>query len=257
MAAQTRDDASDRELRRKARERFELVKRLEAEYLRSLRQLTRQVDHIVKGMAPNGVVRNSIELQNTLRRYSQTIEPWARSIAEKMVLRVARKDEAAWMALGRTMGKSLRKELDEAPTGHALQAFLNEQVTLITSLPLEAAQRVHKLTLEGITEGRRAKEIAKDILDTGKVTESRAKLIARTEIARTAAGLTMARAQFVGSTHYIWRTSGDVDVRKSHKEMNGQVIPWNEAPTLSDGSKTHAGMIYNCRCFAEPILTEE
>lgn len=250
-------DVTMAEQRRQARERFAVAERMEAEYLRSLRQLTRQIDHIVKAMAPNGVVKNSNELQQVLTQYSRTIEPWARAVAEKIVLRIARKDEFAWMHLGKSIGRSLRKEIQEAPTGQFLQQFLNEQVTLITSLPLDAAQRVHKLTLEGITEGTRAKEIAVEILKTGKVTESRAKLIARTEVARTASGLTMARALHVGATHYYWRTSGDSDVRKSHKEMNGKIIPFGQAPTLSDGSVTHAGQIYNCRCYIEPILTED
>jgi SPP1 gp7 family putative phage head morphogenesis protein len=104
--------------------------------------------------------------------------------------------------------------------------------------------------------GRRASEIQKDILETGKVTESRAKLIARTEIARTAAGLTMARAKFVGSTHYVWRTSDDPDVRSSHKKMNGAVIPWDSPPQVEPGKRYHAGMFPNCRCYPEPILTD-
>lgn len=245
------------ELRRKARERYALAERLEAEYLRSLKQLTRQVDHIVKGMAPGGVVRDSIELQRVLRNYAKAIEPWARGVAERMIARIAKKDELAWSKLGDEMGRGLRKELKDAPTGQFLSNFLQEQVILITSLPAEAADRVHKLTMEGmITGGRRASEIAKDILATGKVTESRAKLIARTEVARTAAGLTMARAKFVGSTHYVWRTSGDVDVRSSHKKMDGAVVPWDTMPLLSDGTRTHAGMIFNCRCYPEPILTD-
>jgi SPP1 gp7 family putative phage head morphogenesis protein len=248
---------TDNEQRRKARERFHLAERLEAEYLRALRHLTRQVDHIVKGMAPGGVVRNSAELEKVLRAYSQTIEPWARSVAEKMLGRIARQGENAWIQMGRSMGRELRKELQDAPTGQFLREFLNEQVILITSLPLDAANRVHKLTLEGLTSGRRAEEIAKDILATGKVTESRAKLIARTEVARTASGLTMARSLHVGVTHYVWRTSGDADVRKSHKEMNGAVIPWHTAPILSDGTQTHAGMFPNCRCYPEPVFIEE
>jgi len=227
------------------------------EYLRSLRQLTRQIDHIVKGMAPGGMVGNSIELQRVLRQYGEAIEPWARSVAEKMLARAARKDEAAWIQLGKTMGKSLRKELNDAPTGDFLRQFLNEQVVLITSLPIEAAERVHKLTSEALVSGRRADDIAKDILQTGKVTESRAKLIARTEVARTASGLTMARAKFVGCTHYVWRTSADGDVRSAHKKMNGAVIPWDHPPEVEPGMRYHAGMIYNCRCYPDPILTEE
>ena len=255
MATTTNKRKEAQEQRRKARERFQLAERLEAEYLRALRQLTKQIDHIIKGMAPGGVVTNSAELQNMLRQYAKVIEPWAYSIAQRMVNRIADKDENAWAKLGTSMGLELRKQIKNAPIGHTLQAFLKEQVHLITSLPTQAAERVHVLTLEGLSGAKRASEIAKEVLKLGDVTHSRAKLIARTEIARTASALTMARSQYVGCTHYVWRTSGDTDVRQSHKDMDGQVIPWAEAPVLSDGSQTHAGMIYNCRCYAEPILT--
>lgn len=257
MTTKFKDDFTASEARRQARERFAVAERLEAEYLRALRQLTRQIDHIVKGMAPNGVVRNSMQLQKVLRDYAKTIEPWAEAVATKMVTRIARKEESSWQALGKTMGRNLRKEIEGAPTGQVLRAFLNEQVKLITSLPIDAANRVHDLTLEGIIEATRAKEVAAEIMKTGQVTESRAKLIARTEIARTASGLTMARATHVGATHYVWRTSGDGDVRPSHKKMNGVVIPFATAPILEDGTQTHAGMIYNCRCYMQPIIEDD
>lgn len=252
----TKDDISSREIRRQARERFAVAERLEAEYLRALRQLTRQIDSIVKGMAPGGVVRNSIELQNTLRNYSRAIEPWAKSVAEKMLTRIARKEESVWFAMSKTMSRNLRQELLGAPVGELMRDFLAEQAKLITSLPIDAANRVHDLTLESMLDASRADYVAKEILKTGQVTESRAKLIARTEIARTASGLTLVRAQHVGVTHYIWRTSGDGDVRESHKKMNGAVIPIDTPPLLEDGTRTHAGMIYNCRCFPSPIIDD-
>ena len=255
--SKTVDDVKPETLRRRARERFAIAERLEAEYLRSLRQLTRQVESIVKQMAPEGVVNDSVELQNALRRYAEQVRPWATAVANKMVTRIADKDEAAWAQLGNEMGRALRKEIQGAPTGDFLRMFLHEQVHLITSLPLDAAERVHKLTTEGITKGLRVPDIMTEILRTGEVTESRARLIARTEIARTASGLTMARAQYVGSTHYIWRTARDGDVRDSHKRMEGAVIPWATEPLLSDGTRTHAGMIYNCRCYPQPIISKE
>lgn len=245
-------------LRRASRERFATASRLEDEYLRALHRLTKQVNRIVQGsMAPGGEIRDAVELQNALRRYAEQIRPWARTVATRMVQRVAKVDEQAWVTLGRQMGRALRKELETAPTGDFLRLFMDEQVHLITSLPLDAAQRVHELTREAMVKSTRANEVAKQILETGPVTESRARLIARTEIARTASGLTMARAQHIGSTHYIWRTSGDLDVRKSHAKMEGAVIPWSTPPLLSDGTRTHAGMIYNCRCWPEPILTDD
>lgn len=248
---------ASREQRRQARERFANAQRLEMDYFRSLRQLTKQIDHIVKGMAPGGSTRKSIELQNVLRKYSEAIGPWARRVAEKMLARIIKKDRQSWTTLGQSIGQELRKEIEGAPTGDMLKQFLEEQVGLITSLPLEAAERVHKLVTEGLIQGRRASEIQKDVLETGSVTESRAKLIARTEVSRVASGLTIQRAKFVGSTHYIWRTSGDATVRESHKKMNGAVVPFDTAPEVEPGKHYHAGQFPNCRCYPEPILTKD
>lgn len=253
----TRDDISDREQRKRARERFQLAERLEREYMRSLRLLTRQIDHMVKGMMPRGGIKNSAQLQSMLRQYAKTVEPWARSVAEKIFLRVSRKDEAAWAKLGKEMGRSLRKELNSVPRQQFIEEFLAEQVRLITSLPVEAAERVHQLTQEAMIHGTRADVVAKQILETGKVTESRARLIARTEIARTASGITIERAKQVGSTHYIWRTSGDSDVRESHKKLDGKIFAFAEPPEVDPGQKYHAGMFPNCRCYVEPIIVDE
>jgi uncharacterized protein with gpF-like domain len=46
-------------------------------------------------------------------------------------------------------------------------------------------------------------------------------------------------------------------VRESHKAMNGKFVRWDSPPTLSDGTTTHAGQIYNCRCYPDPVLPED
>ena len=240
-----------------AREKFQKAGKTEKAYGRSLREVARQVDSIVKAFTHNGVVTNMGELNSALRKYSELLKPWSRAVVNRMFAEVGQRDEKAWSTLGTNLGRNLRKEIQTAPTGQALQAMLNEQMELITSLPIEAAERVHKLTLEGITQGTRASEIAAAIMRTGEVTESRARMIARTEVARTASLLTQARSEHVGVTHYIWRTAGDSDVRESHQQMNGKIVAWGTPPKLSDGTITHAGQIFNCRCYPEPILPED
>lgn len=191
-----------------------------------------------------------------MEKYAEALTPWALRTASAMVAEVEIRDRNAWMQAAAEMSEALRQEIRTAPTGALMNDLLAEQVTLIKSIPLEAAKRVHELTLQGLEDGSRGEEIAKEIMRSGGVAVSRANLIARTETARTASVLTQARAMHIGSTHYVWRTSGDSDVRHSHKEMNGKVIPWDQPPTLSDGTTTHAGQIYNCRCYPEPILPE-
>lgn len=241
--------------KRRAKERFALATRLEKEYSRQLRMVTRQIDRMVKSMVDKGVVRSD-ELVKMLNQYGEIITPWAKVTAEKMILRIAKKDESNWVRLSREIGKTLHKQLQDAPVENELVQFLETQVSLIKSLPIEAAQRVHLLTLEGLATGRRADHIAKEILETGKITENRAKLIARTEVARTASGLTMARAKHVGSTHYYWRTSGDGDVRSTHKAMNGKIVEWDNPPEVDPGKFYHAGQFPNCRCYPEPIIDD-
>jgi SPP1 gp7 family putative phage head morphogenesis protein len=176
-----------------------------------------------------------------------------------MLEEVSKRDHKAWVTLSQSLSRDLRREIETAPTGAVLKQLLEEQVLLITSLPIEAGERVHKLTMEMITEGGRAKELAAEIMKSGQVSLSRAKCIARTEVARTASNLTQARATHVGSEAYIWRTSGDSDVREDHKKLNGKIIFWNEPP-ISDsrsGVRAHAGCIYQCRCYPEPIIIDE
>ncbi len=191
-----------------------------------------------------------------LRHYAEGLMPWAEATAARMLADVNRRDETAWMEQAKEMSRALREEIRTAPTGATMRALLAEQVTLIQSIPLEAAQRVHELTLEGIENGTRASEISKAIQASGEVAKSRADLIARTEVARTASTLTQARALHIGSTGYIWRTSGDSDVRESHRKMNGQFVAWDDPPTL-DKMTGHAGAFPNCRCYPEPVIPED
>lgn len=236
--------------------KFLKARKAENDYARKLRSVAKQIDHIVRGLAPEGTLPDGEILQRALREYANTIRPWAKAVGARMVADIARRDKAMWFQMANETGARIKDLIDNAPLGSALKQALDDQVELITSLPLEAARRVHELTLEGLSNSTRASEIAKEILATGEVTKSRATLIARTEVGRTATKLTEVRSAAAGITHYIWRTSGDSDVRKSHKEMNGKVVAWAKMPTLSDGTVCHAGAIYNCRCYPEPIIPE-
>lgn len=243
--------------RRFTRERFFRSRRTEIKYRRQLTAVANHVGHIVRGLAPNGIVKQPQALQQALRTYSSALVPWANAVVEKMVAEVGQRDLAAWAELGKELGGNLRNEIAKAPTGVEMRVLMDESVHLITSLPLEAAQRVHRLVMEGLVESTRASEIQKEIMRTGAVTVGRAKLIARTEVARSSSTLIEARATYVGSEGYIWRSSGDSDVRPLHKNLNGKFIKWNEPPISGErGERAHAGQIYNCRCYPDPIIPE-
>lgn len=181
---------------------------------------------------------------------------WAENAAGRILTDVALRDEKTWLIYAQDLSRGVREQIRNTDIGAVYQQLLNDQVRLIKSLPLDAAQRIHDLSTRSLIESNRSSEIAGLIMATGRVTRSRANTIARTEVSRASCVFTQARAENLGSEGYIWRTSEDGDVRPSHKAMNGKFVAWDSPPTL-DNLKGHAGCLPNCRCYAEPVIPED
>ena len=266
-----RPKLSPKQLRKMARERFVRSRKATSAFHTQLTKLGKTIGTIVDKHAPGGKITNIAALRKALTDYSKLLKPWATSLVTKMHAEIDQRDAAAWTQASRAMGQSLRKEIATAPIGQAMRQVMQEQVKLITSLPVEAAERVHKLTIEGVVRGTRSEDVAKAIMESGHVSTSRARLIARTEVARTSSVLTETRARHIGSEGYIWRTSLDPDVRPalnlpakqrahfvgSHRKLEGTYHRWDEPPVSGQhGERAHPGQIYNCRCWPEPVLPD-
>lgn len=230
------------------------LRKIEREYSRSLRRVADQVGLLI-GAFKDFDYQASLRISDSLRRYADLLTVWATETAKDMLVQVDRKDQAMWMAASKDLSKGLQEEIKSAPTGQVMKELLGERVTLIKSIPLAAAERVHKLAIEATEGGIRASEVAEKIKQSTQVSIGKANTIARTEVSSASSKLTEARATHIGSEGYIWRTSGDSDVRDSHEAMNGKFVRWDSPPTL-DKMTGHAGCFPNCRCYPEPVLPE-
>lgn len=227
---------------------------MEIRYGSQLRKIASYIDTLVKGFdVDDPTVYPSIV--TALRRYAETLDLWAHNAAGNILMDVALRDEKTWLIYAQDLSKGVKDQIRNTDIGATYQQLLAQQVRLIKSLPLEAAQRVHDLSTRALIEGGRASEISSLIMATGRVTKARANTIARTEVSRAASVFTQARAEALGSDGYIWRTSEDSDVRQSHREMNGKFVSWDKPPTL-DRLTGHAGCLPNCRCYPEPVIPE-
>lgn len=192
-------------------------------------------------------------LQQLLQSYADALVPWAERTAARMLSDVNGADRTLWRQLGAMLSAGVRNEILNTPVGDVMRGLLADQVKLIKSIPIEAGQRVHDLTLKMLEDGTRAKELAQEIARSGEVAESRAMLIARTEVSRASSVFIQARAQAAGSVAYLWQTVHDSAVRPSHKAMQGKLVRWDAPPEL-DGLTGHAGALPNCRCYPEPVF---
>jgi SPP1 gp7 family putative phage head morphogenesis protein len=275
----------------KAEEEFAKAHNAATSYGAALRGYARQIGNIInfhaEGTPPIVPPHKRVELDDALRRYAAGTLPWAKAAAAKMIAEVDRRNLTAWQKHTAALSTGIRRAIATAPVGPAMLGLLAEQVGLITSLPLQAAVRVHENTLGALEAGSRYQEwtAIERGYDPGTETwtrgepelnteleralalahpdatlqwlTNRATLIARTETARTASVLVQARAESVGAESYIWKTAGDWKVRPSHKRLNEHEFRWDEPP-LSDppDHRSHPGQIWNCRCVALPIISE-
>jgi SPP1 gp7 family putative phage head morphogenesis protein len=132
-----------------------------------------------------------------------------------------------------------------------IDIFVEQNVGLIKTVDEKYFGEVQEIVFRGARTGSSVKEIAEEIRNRGQVSRSRAELIARDQINKFNGNLSEIRQRDLGVTRYIWRTSLDERVREEHRKLEGKEFSWSKPP-----SEGHPGEAINCRCYAEPILTD-
>lgn len=213
---------------------------------------------------------NDRDKYNEQMRNFQNSEPFnsfVYSAVRRMVTPIAIQNMKTWRKAAKKSTKNpylyklLMREINNG-LKNDINIQIEENANLIKTLPTDVAKKVTKDIEEMALKGMRASEIAKVIREqTDKHSKASAKLIARTEVSKTTTALTKARCDNLDLHWYVWRTAEDGDrVRKSHRIMEGVLVNWNEPPSPEAlaGEKSvgnyHAGNIWNCRCYPEPLI---
>ena len=240
------------------------IKTVEKTYLNSLLKLVKIFQKIAK-YSGNDQQKYKDSMMNFQK--SMQYEKFINSVVKRMVLPLDVGNQRTWREAAKkaTKGKFLyRLLMDELKqgTGNIIQQQVIENASLIRTLPSDVAEKVVQDVSENALKGARAESIEKIIRDkTDQHTRASARLIARTETAKTQSALTKARCEQLGLRWYVWRTALDGNrVRLSHRIMEGVLVNWNNPPSPEElvGEKSvehyHAGNIWDCRCYSEPVL---
>ena len=240
-------------------------RRVETQFLKSLLTICSMFDRIARSVQGDVAQYNKLvaEFQD-----SQEYSDFVMSTVERMVTGLNTGNYSTWRKAAKeaTKGNMLyRALLEEMQTGisSSIKNQIMENANLIRTLPTDTAQKVVQNITEEAYKGKRASEIARIIQEeTSKHSRASARLIARTEVSKATTALTKARSEDLGLKWYVWRTALDGDrVRKSHRNMEGVLVAWSNPPAPEElvGEKSaghyHAGNIYNCRCYPEPLIS--
>ena len=240
------------------------TRRIENEYVKSLYTLCDMFRKIAESVGEDQELYRQ-RMNNFQNSYQY--EKFITSAVKRMVTPLSSINEQTWRKAAR---KSTRSKflygllIDDIKQNH--EAMINDQIitnaSLIRTLPNDVAEKVVKNIAEEAIKGKRARSIEKIIRqDTDKHSRASARLIARTEVAKTQSAITKSRAQNLDMNWYVWRTALDGNrVRKSHRLMEGVIVNWNDPPSPEElaGEQSvgryHAGNIWNCRCYSEVLL---
>ena len=130
-------------------------------------------------------------------------------------------------------------------------SWAGENAGLITSIDAQYFDQVRDVIVEAVREGRTTREIAGLLRERYEVSRSRAKFIARDQIAKLNGQITQQRQTALGVLRYKWSTSLDERVRPTHRVLEGKIFAWAKPPSVG-----HPGQDYQCRCVAIPILED-
>lgn len=235
------------------------IARIEAEYSRAVQRF---IDQIFREIDPTMSASQWAQLVTSDRFYQLALGMASRMVTGIRVDRARSWREAASQSMrGREIYQALRSEM-QGPIGQFVNAQIQRNAELIQSAPLEVSQRIVSFIQHEQIRGRRAEDIMNDLrAKVPSLTRNEAMLIARTEVSKATTALTRAQAYEMDLPYYIWRTSKDSRVRSSHKHMEGVIVKWTDPPSPENLNHEkyfyghyHAGEIFNCRCYPEPIL---
>lgn len=245
-------------------DQWKMTRRIEEDFLKSLNFLSTLFEKIAI-ISGNDV--NLFQSKMQIFQNSVPYDNYINDIVKRMVTPLAARNYETWRKAARVSTRShflytvLMEELKQG-----IKKDIDSQVisnaALIKTLPSDTAQKVVRDIEEYALSGLRAEEIEKLIQDkTRQHSRASARLIARTEVSKTTSALTKARSEELGLRWYVWRTMEDGDrVRKSHRFMNDVLVSWNNPPSPEllvkekDVGRYHAGNIWNCRCYSEPLI---
>ena len=241
---------------------WEARRHIEASYKSALFKLGR----FLEGLVGENETADEISARFSEYGSSEPFAAWAQNLAHTFVTHTLEENAKTWRQAaamsgqGSTIHKALEREMSR-PVGKRVDELIAENAKYIRSVPEKVGADLVKHVQSQAYQGRRTAYKSDEFKSlVGDMSENHARLISRTEGAKAMSALTQARAESTGHDWYIWHTSKDGRVRDSHRNMNDVLCRFSDPPSPEklvgekDVGHYGPGDIYNCRCYAAPVI---
>jgi uncharacterized protein with gpF-like domain len=187
------------------------------------------------------------------KRWQKKFNELSGDIAQKFAEQSLKTSDAAFKSALANAGWTISFKMTPE-TRDILYAIIQENVSLIKSIPSQYATEVQGIVMRSYTSGKDLHTMTNELQSRYKVTRDRAALISRDQSAKATSSLHTARQLEIGITRAIWKHSSAGKVpRQDHVAANGKEYDVAEGCYIS-GEYIKPGQLINCRCTCKSIL---
>lgn len=194
-------------------------------------------------------------LRRLVRRWTKRFDVLSERLATYFAQAASERSDRALATMLRRGGMSIKFNMTPAQRD-IIQATVNENVSLIKSIPSQYLGEVRGMVMRSVQTGRDLGTLRDDLLKRYQITKRRAGLIARDQNNKATSAMARARQLELGITEAIWvHSGGGKEPRPTHVRNNGKRYNVTEGWYDPDeGRHIFPGELINCRCVSRSIL---
>lgn len=198
-------------------------------------------------------------LNEALRRlrgqWTQRFDKASLDLATYFGKNINKRSEAQLKAILKRSGMTVDFKLTRQQRD-VLKAVIEENVSLIKSIPEQYFKSVEGAVMRSVSLGRDLEQLTKDIKKAYAVSDRRATIIARDQTNKATSALTRSRQMELGIKKAQWQhSSAGKTPRPTHVRNDGKTYDiekgWYD-PAVK--KYIHPGELINCRCTARSII---
>lgn len=218
----------------------------------------------------NSLSDKAKKLMNDLTfRFQKLFNDKAKKISEKMVNTAA---STSSVNLKNSLeylsgGLALKTDFIPHPLKNIVKASINENVSLIKSIPQKYLSDISGSVMRSITTGNGLKDLIPAISKHSNQTKRRIKNLALDQTRKAYNVINKQRLISIGVKKFKWlHSGGGQHPRKSHIAMNGKVFSYDDLPIINkeqadkgyeSPQKGIPGQAINCGCTMNPVVSFE
>ena len=194
-------------------------------------------------------------IRKMAKRWTKNWNEASPKLARYFALSAAKRSDRALMKILRDAGIAVDFRMTPAMRD-VLNATVNQNVSLIKSIPARYLSDVEQLVMRSVQTGRDLGQLSRDLQKRHGVTKKRAALISKDQNSKATSAFNRVRRLELGLTESVWRHSyAGKTFRPTHVKMDGK--RFDTAKGMWDSTENRwvqPGELINCKCFANPIV---